>query len=877
MNTVPFSKSFLSGLKAIGMAGVFVLTCWGEEPAYLDADAPMDERIHDLISRLTLDEKAELMKNESIGVPRLDIPAYDWWNEALHGVARAGEATVFPQAIGLAAMWDVEQMYEVADVISTEARAKHHEFIRNGIHDRYTGLTFWSPNINIFRDPRWGRGQETYGEDPYLTGQTGLAFVTGMQGDDPDYLKTAATAKHFAVHSGPETDRYSFNADPTAADFYETYLPAFEVLVKEGKVEAVMSAYNAIFNVPTTMSPVLYDILDAWEFDGHVVSDCGAVYCIFEKFGMARDFAEAEALALQAGLCLRCGDGDATLADAVRRGLISNEILDEQLFKLLRTWFRLGMFDPAERVSYAQIPLSANDTAENSQVALEAAEKSIVLLKNDGILPLDAKKTKRILVVGPNANSIPALLGNYNGTPSDPKTIVESFREILPDSMQIDFMQGTDYVASSSAVSIVPRIVLASGDFSTATDGDVSGLIASYYDNKDISGEPVSSNRSHQIEFNWGEGSPAANVSADEFSAEWTGLLTTGIGGEYEFIVEANGGVRVFLGEEEILADWTSGEKSLSVVKNFADNEVSTIRIQYFHDDSAGEDDAHIYFKWRIPPADAAFENALALAEKADAVIFVGGISAQLEGEDMRVDYEGFGGGDRSRIELPTIQQELAKELAGTGTPLVFVNLSGSAMAFESVNDSANALLQAWYPGQRGGEALANILFGKVNPAGRLPVTFYGSTNDLPDFKDYKMDGRTYRYFEGEVPYAFGHGLSYTQFKYQKLSVKEAEKGGFDVSVKLRNIGKLSGDEVVQAYLISPDYDGKRELLTLAAFDRVSLAKGESKSVSLNIKDKQFLRWNDSYGEMRKMTGEWKIAVGSASDDLQLEETFIVD
>lgn len=841
-----------------------------EPEVYRDSSVTLDTRVHDLISRLTLDEKAGLMINESPGVPRLGIAPYDWWNEALHGVARAGHATVFPQAIGLAAMWDAGEMQRVADGISTEGRAIYNDAIARNVHARYHGITFWSPNINIFRDPRWGRGQETYGEDPFLTAQTAIAFVHGMQGDDPRYLKTAACAKHLAVHSGPESTRYTANVDPDPADLNETYLPAFEAVVRESRVEAVMTAYNSIYGVPCTISPLLYARLHEWNFDGHVVSDCGAVYILFEKYGVAQDFAEAEAKAVKAGLCLRCGWGPAMLADAVRRGLLTEQQLDESLFRLLRTWFRLGLFDPPENVPYSKINIAANDTRENGAVALEAARKSLVLLKNDGVLPLRAETLRRVLVVGPNANSVAALLGNYNGTPSAPVTVLSGLRAALGPRVEVESALGCDYVGTKAGSATIPRTALSLVETLPLDEGDGSGLRGEWYPNLTLEGAPVASSRYHEVELTLKDDAVIApGVAAKKYSARFRGLLTTNVAGEYTFLISATGGVRLFLGDERLIDAWTPGEKTVTVTRRLAERVSLPLRLEYFHDGDVDGAPAKLNLQWSVPAADAGFATALAKARTADAIVFVGGISAELEGEDMRVDFEGFAGGDRTRIELPEIQQRLVSALATTGKPLVFVNLSGSAMGFGAVNEEANAVIQAWYPGQAGGTAVADVLLGKVNPAGRLPVTFYRATSDLPEFSDYRMAGRTYRYFKGTALYPFGHGLSYTSFAYSKVRATSNAAGLIDLTVNVTNTGARAGEEVVQAYVREPDSARSRATRSLAAFARVALARGETKTVKLSIGPSWLRRWNATKNALAVPSGEWHVDVGASSNDLR--------
>ena len=749
-------------------------------PLYLDPAQPLETRVRDLVSRMTLDEKADAMRNTTPGVPRLGIPRYDWWNEALHGVARAGKATVFPQAIGLAATWDDALMQRIAGVIGVEGRAKYNHALATNTNAgaRYYGLTFWAPNINIFRDPRWGRGQETYGEDPWLTSRIGVAFVRGLQGDDPRYLLAAACAKHFAVHSGPESSRHTFDTTPPEADFYETYLPAFEALVREGHVEAVMTAYNSLYGKPAAINPQLYSLLDRWGFNGYVTSDCGAIADLSRTYKVAQDDAEAEAMAIGAGLCVRCGDNPPALADAVRRGLIKEETVDQQLGHLLRTMFRLGVFDPPDSVPFSKIPFSENNSVAHAELALQAARESMVLLKNDGTLPLDRAKLKRIAVIGPNANSEAVLLGNYNGRPTAPVTVLAGLKAALGDSVAIDYAHGCDYASRPAGVRPIPRTGL--------RNAENTGLMGDYFANRDLTGEPAAQRRDRPVDFDFSRAQLPPGVPENGISVRWTGELITTLGGGYHLVVSGRGGFRLKLAGETIIDAWTPGEKTRDVTRRLGENAALPIALEYFQ----GDGPAKISLQWEIPAPAADYDEAVAVARKADAVIFVGGISAQLEGEEMTVDYDGFKGGDRTLIELPAVQQRLLELLQATGKPLVFVNLSGSAIAMPWADAHANAILQAWYGGQAAGTAVADVLFGRVNPAGRLPVTFYRATADLPDFDDYSMANRTYRYFGGKPLYAFGHGLSYTTFVYKNLNcstVKSAAAPPLIVSVDVAN------------------------------------------------------------------------------------------
>ena len=685
------------------------------QPAYLNPDLPVATRVDDLILRMTLDEKAGQMMNAAPGIPRLGIPEYDWWNECLHGVGRAGIATVFPQAIGLAATWNKDLLFRVATAISDEARAKHHDALRQDNHAIYYGLTFWSPNINIFRDPRWGRGQETYGEDPYLTARMGVAFIKGLQGDDPKYLKLVATPKHYAVHSGPEALRHEFDAQADERDLRETYLPHFKAAIVQGQAVSIMGAYNRTNGEACNASPTLLQkiLRDEWGFQGYVVSDCGAIGDIYLHHKTAQTPEEASALAVRAGCDLECGATYRALANAVRQGLLPEADLDRSLRRLFTARMQLGMFDPPERVPYAKLPIEVNDCAEHKQLALDVARESMVLLKNAGdFLPLGKAALKRVAVIGPNANDPLVLLGNYNGMPSSSVTPFEGIRDALP------------------------------------------GAIVGYAKGCTIAGKST-----------------------------------------------------------------------------------------------------------------AGIAEAAELARGADLAVVCLGLSQQMEGEEGQeegVEAGAHSFGDRVSIDLPGVQEELLKAVHATGTPVVLVLLSGSAVAVNWADQNVPAILEAWYPGQAGGTAIADVLFGEYNPAGRLPVTFYKSASDLPAFEDYRMDGRTYRYFEGRPLYAFGHGLSFTTFAYAnlKLDLDRITAGdSLMVSVDVTNTGQRAGDEIAQLYLTDVEGSTPRPSRFLAGFERVSLQPGESKTVTFTVKPEQIGMVN-AQGKWVIEPGEFTVGVG---------------
>ncbi len=849
-------------LHALVLSAALALGAFADEtasvaakPVYLDPAQPQDARIHDLVARMTLEEKASMMRNTTPGVPRLGIPKYDWWNEALHGVARAGEATVFPQAIGLAAMWDESLHHEIAGVIGIEARAKFNAAAGTSHEGMiFYGLTFWSPNINIFRDPRWGRGQETYGEDPFLTARLGVAFVKGLQGDNPNYLLAAACAKHFAVHSGPEPERHIFNVAPPEADLYETYLPAFEALVREGKVEAVMTAYNSLYGQPCSVNPLLYSLLAKWGFNGHVTSDCGSIEDLIRTYKLAEDEAAAEAMSLKAGLNVRCGWEPVALVDAVKRGLLSEAELNYRVGALLRTMFRLGFFDPKEKVPFNQIAPSENNTPAHAALALKATRESLVLLKNDGTLPLAKEKLKRVAVIGPNADSVTVLLGNYNGKPTAPVTVLAGLKAALGDGVQVEYAHGCDYGSVPAGVRPIPRTGL--------RNQENTGLMGEYFANAELKGPPVISRRDRPVNFDWSKDKLPAGAPKENLSARWQGELVTSLGGDYQLVVKARGGIRLVLDGETLIDDWTPGEKTRTVTRKLPENTTLPLKLEYYQ---AGGP-ALISLQWALPETTDWRDRAVAAAKAADVVIFAGGISAQLEGEEMTVDYEGFAGGDRTRIELPPIQEELLKLICATGKPVVFVNMSGSAIALPWIDEHVNAIVQAWYPGQAAGTAIADVLLGNYNPAGRLPLTFYRATEDLPPFENYDMAGRTYRYFKGKPLYPFGHGLSYTKFSYSNFKVSPVVKGRVAVTVDVTNSGARDGEEVVQFYAVPP---AARENEALCGFQRINLAKGETKTVGITVPATALRRWSAEKKDYVIPAGEWEIRAGASSSDIR--------
>ena len=788
-----------------------------DNPPYRNPDLAAEKRAADLVGRMTLEEKVRQMQDQATAIERLAVPAYGWWNEALHGVARAGEATVFPQAIGLAATWDTDLEQRIGDIISTEARAKYNDAMKRDSHARYSGLTFWSPNINIFRDPRWGRGQETFGEDPYLTGQIAVAFIKGMQGNDPHYFKVIATAKHYAVHSGPEPDRHRFDVHPSERDLNGTYLPAFRAAVKDGHVDSIMCAYNAIDGRPACANTdLLQKDLKSWGFDGYIVSDCGAINDFYSPSGhkFSPSAAEASAAAVKAGTDLTCGAEYARgLPEAVKNSLIKESEIDAALVRLFTARMKLGMFDSPERVPFNKITLADNDTEEHRKVALEAARKSIVLLKNDNhALPLKAS-VKRIAVIGPSADDPVALLGNYNGFSKEQVTPLEGIERQFGEKAQIRYSLGSPYVPGSLA--LVPLTVL------TPPTGDGYGLLAEYFDNSDFSGQPKLSRVEQRVFMQQGFADPvvAAAIPTGPASVRWTGTLTAPFTGDYQ--MGGRGGMgapaRIFLDEKELIAPIHVPMEAGHAYK---------LRVEYKMSGPSGS----AQLSW-LPPSDALLADAVDAAKKSDvAVVFVG-LNPNLEGEEMPVHQAGFQGGDRTEIGLPETQENLVKAAIATGKPVVVVLTSGSAIAANYAAEHAAAMLELWYGGEECGTAIAETLAGVNNPAGRLPVTFYKGVDQLPKFDDYSMDGRTYRYFKGDPLYGFGYGLSYSTFRYSAAKGAPT-KNGWEASVRVTNASGPEGDEVVQLYVTGAPYEALR---TLRGFQRVHLRPGESKDVKFNL------------------------------------------
>lgn len=825
---------------------------------FRDPSLPLERRVDDLVGRMTTEEKASQLVNRTRAIPRLGVPEYNLWSEALHGVANNGIATVFPQSIGLGATFDAPLVERMAEATAREARVKWNLATSAGRAGRvFQGLTFFSPNINIFRDPRWGRGQETYGEDPYLTARLGVAFIAGLQGRDPDHPTVTATAKHYAVHSGPEPLRHGFDAKASAHDIEDTYLPAFRAAVVEGRVKSVMCVYNAVNGVPGCASEWLLDstLREQWGFQGFVTGDCDAVRDIETGHTYAKSAAEAAALAIKAGLdsdCTTYGFRDTTppdyqrYVDAMKEGLLSEPEVDVALKRMLRTRFQLGLFDPLELVKAAQVADSELDSPAHRELAHRLARESMVLLKNDGLLPF-AKSTARIAVVGPLADNARVLRGNYNGFPSRATTALDGLRRQFPQAT-IVFEPGTRFLRPNE---LVPAAAL-------STDGG-PGLLAEVYESPELTGTPVETRSDPQVAVGR---DPSEPFSFDQprtpgKPTRWSGWLTPAESGSYRLGVEGFGN-RLFL-DGKTLVDTTGGfppppnttELTLEKGRRYA------IRIEAVPRFFAGT-----RLVW-LPPRPDLEARAVAAARDADVVVAVVGITSDLEGEESGVDQPGFKGGDRTSLELPREQRQLLAAVKAAGKPLVVVVMSGSAIALNWSKQHANAILQAWYPGEEGGTAIAETLAGANNPAGRLPVTVYTGTEQLPEFTDYAMANRTYRYFGGTPLYPFGHGLSYASFAYSGLRLAKAELAAgepLDVAVDVRNTSERDGDEVVQAYLVFPRLPGA-PTLALRGFTRVHLHAGESRTVRFALGERE-LSHVDEAGTHVVAAGPYRISVG---------------
>ena len=812
-----------------------------------------EERVESLLSEMTTEEKMQQMLYTSPAIPRLGIPEYNWWNECLHGVARAGYATVFPQSISIAASWDTDLIHNVASVISDEARAKHHEFARRGLRKIYQGLTFWSPNINIFRDPRWGRGHETYGEDPFLTGQMGAQFVKGLQGDDPNYLKVVATAKHFAVHSGPEPSRHVFDAKVSERDLRETYLPAFRTLVVDGGVYSIMGAYNRFRGEACCASPFLSGILrNEWGFKGYIVSDCWAIADIWQYHKIAKDEAEAAAMAIKTGTDLECGNTYKALPEALKRGLITEKDLDVCVGRLMTARMKLGMFDPDEKVAYAQIPFSVNDNPAHDQLARVAAQKSIVLLKNaNHTLPLK-KNLSKVAVIGPNADEIESLWGNYNGIPSHPVTVLQGIKNKIAPQAEVLYAQGSELADGISKLVPIPSIYL-------ETEDGKQGAFGEYFANNKLEGQPLFTRVDDNVDFYWESGSPDPRLPVDNYSIRWTTYLKVPQTGDYEIGIWSMPNFKIYCDGKEILGG-DNEHHAFHSQKKLTLETGKKYKLVFDYRNYHGDGTASLL--WSTPNPNM-LQEAVETAKKADAVVLVLGLNQRLEGEEMPIQVDGFKGGDRTHLNLPKTQELLMEAIKATGKPVVLVLLNGSALSVNYAAENMDAILTAGYPGQEGGNAVADVLFGDYNPAGRLPVTYYKSVDQLPAFENYDMEGRTYRYFHQAPLYPFGFGLSYTTFSYSDLNLaKEAKMGeNITVSVKVTNTGERDGEEVVQLYLTDEKASTPRPIRSLEGFKRIALKKGESQMVSFTLEPRQLSMINNKDKQVVE-PGYFTIAVG---------------
>jgi len=851
--TVSFAQNPSAGAPEQGSADL-------ANAPFRNADLPIDKRVDDLVSRMTLEEKVSQMVHTAAAIPRLGIPEYNWWSEGLHGAAREGYATVFPQAIGLAATFDPDLLHQEAGIIATEFRAKYYARMKEkGYSDWFHGLTVWSPNINIFRDPRWGRGQETYGEDPFLTAQMGVAYVTGLQGNDPRYLKALSTPKHFAVHSGPEPTRHEVDVKVSDHDLEDTYLPAFRATVTAG-AGSVMCAYNAIDGKPACAQPMLLQehLRDDWHFQGYVVSDCGAASDIALHHHYTKTLEQGMADAVKSGMDIICAwpaqqvsmERDAVLK-AAQTGLLSKEDIDRAVKRLFTARMKLGMFDPPEKVPFSRITMADNDTEEHRQLALKAARETLVLLKNsDHLLPL-TKKYKTIAVIGPNADSVDPLLGNYNGTPSKPVTILAGIKKRF----------GADSVIYAQGSSLTgPPVEPVPGDALKDNSGQ-PGLTAEYFHGTLRAGTegqqqtPVMTRTDREINFSWSDG--ASPELKEDFSVRWTGTLTPPATGDYLIGFTGTDAFHFWL-DNQLIGESLYSDTSKTRLKtvHLEAGHAYPVKIECSQEGSSGL----ARLVWHEPGDKNDYTDAV---QKADLIVAVLGLAGELEGEEMPIHIEGFAGGDRTSIDLPRAQQELLENLVASGKPVALVLMNGSALAVNWADQHVPAILEAWYPGEEGGNAVAEALAGDFSPAGRLPLTFYKSVDQIPAFDDYDMKGRTYRYFTREPLYPFGYGLSYTNFEYSNLSFdKNPVRAKDDVvaSVDVKNAGSMASDEVVEIYLAYPNAKGA-PLRALAGFKRVHLEAGETQQVQITIPNRN-LSFVDEAGARRIAPGTVQVWAG---------------
>ena len=856
---------------------------------YQNPNLTAAQRADDLLTRLTLEEKVSLMMDSSPAIPRLGIPQFQWWNEALHGVGRNSYATVFPITMAMAASWDDALLHQVFTAVSDEARVKAQQAKRSGNIKRYQSLSFWTPNINIFRDPRWGRGQETYGEDPFLTSKMGLAVVRGLQGYTYDgkplysptslprqasttsngYRKLLACAKHFAVHSGPEWNRHTYNVENLPErDLWETYLPAFKALVQEGDVAEIMCAYQRIDGQPCC-SQTRYEqqiLRDEWGFDGLITSDCGAIRDFLPRWhNTAKDGAEASAQAVLAGTDVECGSEYRNLPAAVKRGDIKEADIDRSLRRLLIARFELGDLDPDDLNPWTKIPESVIASKEHKQLALDMARKSIVLLKNNEVLPLTSPHlplTSNIVVMGPNAADSIMMWGNYSGFPTQTITALEGITakaKVLDPKANVRYIQGCGLTRNEAFESRMQELRDPLGN---------KGLQATYWNNTKMEGNPVTVVRIEgPVRLNNGGNTVfAPGVNLEQFSARYDATFIPTRDETLSFEISGDDRFRLLINADTVVNHWSARQRIHSGKKELTVKAGQHYRIQIDYMKEEGYAALNFDIRCKVNPTP---EQLLAQIGDTQTVIFVGGISPSLEGEEMRVSEPGFRGGDRTSIELPQTQRDILAMLHKAGKKVIFVNCSGSAMGLLPETESCDAILQWWYGGEQGGAALADVLFGDKNPSGKLPITFYRSTDDLPDFEDYKMANRTYRYFQGEALFPFGYGLSYTTFEIGKPTYSNNK-----VRVSVKNTGTRQGLETVQVYLRNLN-DPNGPLKSLRAYTQVSLDAGQSKTVTIDLPRVRFEGWDEKTNTMRVVPGRYELMVGSSSADKDLKKTII--
>jgi beta-glucosidase len=822
---------------------------------YMDSKLSPEQRAADLVHRMTLQEKASQLVNQSRAIPRLNVLAYDWWSEALHGVAVDG-TTEFPEPVGLAATFDTPRIHEMATAISMEARIVHIQAVRKGTFPIFHGLDFWSPNVNIFRDPRWGRGQETYGEDPFLSGRMAVAFVSGLQGDDARYYRAISTPKHFAVHSGPEPTRHFTDVDVSKHDELDTYLPAFRAAVVEGHAGSVMCAYNAINGQPACASEFLLQktLRGAWNFQGYVVSDCDAVRNIFRDHHYRPTQPEASAISLIRGMDNECIDFAKVTddhdyhpyIDAVQQGYLPEGAVDTALVRLFTARIRLGMFDPPEMDPYSKIDEKVLDSADHRALARRMANESMVLLKNDGVLPL--KAAKRIAIVGPLADQTAVLLGNYNGTPTQTISVLEGMKAEFPQA-KITYVPGSQFLSNHGDP--VPSSAL------TTPDGK-PGLKAEYgsrpgFDSKTT---PLASRVEPGVNLN-DSNLPEEAKSTKTLSVQWSGLLNPIATGDYLLGIKADGFATVSVEDKVVAAGWGNNTHLGQV--HLEKGHPVKLDVSYGRFDEGKHEAQLIWAPVNSVPDPA----AVTAVRNADVVVAVVGITSRLEGEEMPVEQPGFSGGDRTTLDLPKPEEDLVQAVAATGKPLVVVLMNGSALGVNWEKAHANAILEAWYAGEEGGAAIAETLSGKNNPGGRLPVTFYKDVHQLPHFENYAMKGRTYRYFDGEPLWPFGYGLSYTTFSYSDLTLPNGPVtagNSLDASVIVANVGKIAGDEVVQLYLKFPDVSGA-PIRALRGFQRIHLEPGAKQTVEFHLSPRDLSMVTDA-GDIIVAQGKYTVSAG---------------